>query len=108
MVAMGTFRSGRRTTAAATMALSMPVNDQNTRTSEVWAACSGGCPDTFQALRNICGSNHSQPNRATARTGSRPTIRVAPPSLPTKRGPAMLARVTSQITTAVQPAAASG
>src|SRR4051812_41986713 len=42
MVAMGTLRSGLSTTAAATDALSRPVNAQNTSASELGSAwCSG-------------------------------------------------------------------
>ncbi len=47
-VARGTLRSGRRTTEAATMALSMPVKAQKISSTDACVPASSGCPMGFQ------------------------------------------------------------
>src|SRR5688572_25822081 len=95
-VAMGTLRSGSSTTAAATDALSSPVNAQKTSTSECGMASMAGIPLTFHDARNNAGSNQNQPATATNSSGTRPAASRGPSTWPTKRGLTMLTKVTSQ------------
>src|SRR6186713_135225 len=60
-VAMGTLRSGSFTTAAATEALSRPVNAQNTSASEFGSALYRGSPLTFHDSRTCAASKAVQP-----------------------------------------------
>src|SRR5688572_7782761 len=60
-VAIGTLRSGFSTTAAATEALSSPVNAQNTSTSDCGTTAKTERPLTFHDPRNRSASNQNHP-----------------------------------------------
>src|SRR5690349_25168321 len=108
IVAIGTLRSGLFTTAAATEALSSPVNAQNTSASEFGSALYIGSPVTFHEALNCAGSNATQPTVITSSNGINPATSSSPSNCPTNRGLTRLTMVTSHNSTTVNIAACPG
>ena len=108
IVAMGTLRSGFLTTAAATEALSRPVNAQNTSASEFGSALYKGSPLTFHDSRNCAASKAVQPIVTTSSSGISPAMSSSPSNWPTKRGLTRLTTVTSHNSSMVNIAPCTG
>src|SRR5262249_5024401 len=90
-------RSGFSTTAAATDALSTPMNDQNMMETAEETARTSLKPAVSQPARNSSGSKKSQPAIPTSAMGPTPRNVVSVSNRVTSRGPIMFKKAESQI-----------
>ena len=96
-VAIGTLRSGLRTTPATIAPVSRPMKAQNTTASEPKATMASDSPLTFQPAPNSSGLKWVQPATRIAATGSRPKTTQNDWKRAMLRGPSRLSPNIAQI-----------